>query len=75
MRDGPFVGRFNATDVEERLAEAGRVLLTLPWSGCFPAGFRCLWPDQVGPSSCAPHADIAGDQRDGRGIPLDLVHR
>jgi len=51
MRDGPLVGRFNATDVEERLAEAGRVLLTLPWSGCFPAGFRCLWPDQVGPSS------------------------
>jgi hypothetical protein len=56
MRDGPFVGRFNATDVEERLAEAGRVLLALPWSGCFPAGFRCLWPDQGGPSSrrCMP---------------------
>jgi hypothetical protein len=50
MRDGPFVGRCNATDVEERLAEAGRVLLTLPWSGCFPAGFRSLWPDQLGPS-------------------------
>ena len=46
----PF-GRFNATDVEDRLAEAGRVLLALPWSGCFPAGFRCLWPDQGGPSA------------------------
>jgi hypothetical protein len=51
MCDGPFVGRVNATDVEDRLADAGRVLLTLPWSGCFPAGFRSLWPDQVGPSS------------------------
>lgn len=46
MRDGPMAGRFNAAEVEERLAEAGRVLLTLPWSGCFPAGFRSLWPDQ-----------------------------
>ena len=31
--------------------EAGRVLLTLPGLDAFPAGFRCLWPDQVGPSS------------------------
>lgn len=46
MRDGPI-----AAEVEERLTEAGRVLLTLPWSGCFPAGFRSLWPDQLGPSS------------------------
>ena len=50
MRAGP-VGRFNAAAVEERLSEAGRVLLALPWSGCFPAGFRCLWPDQGGPSA------------------------
>ena len=44
-------GHFTAADVENRLSEAGRVLLALPWSGCFPAGFRSLfWPDQVGPS-------------------------
>ncbi len=51
MRDGPFVPRVNATEVEERLAAAGRVLLALPWSGCFPAGFRSLWPDQGGSSA------------------------
>jgi hypothetical protein len=38
-------------EVEKRLSEAGRVLLALPWSGCFPAGFRSLfWPDQLGPA-------------------------
>jgi hypothetical protein len=46
MRDGPIAGRFSAAEVEERLTDAGRVLLALPWSGCFPAGFRNLWPDQ-----------------------------
>jgi len=51
MRDRPVVARLTAAEIEERLAEAGRVLLTLPWSGCFPAGFRCLWPDQRGPSA------------------------
>jgi len=51
MLDGPIAGRLNATDVEERLADAGRVLLALPWSGCFPAGYRALWPHQGGPSA------------------------
>ena len=51
MLDRPIAGRVNATDVEERLADAGRVLLALPWSGCFPAGYRALWPDQGGPSA------------------------
>jgi hypothetical protein len=51
MLDRPIAARLNATDVEERLADAGRVLLALPWSGCFPAGYRALWPDQGGPSA------------------------
>jgi hypothetical protein len=49
-RDVPGPGNINAGHVEERLAEAGRVLLALPWSGCFPAGYRSLWPDQGRPS-------------------------
>jgi len=55
-RDVPRPGNINAGHVEERLADAGRVLLALPWSGCFPAGFRSLWPDQGGPSAqrCVP---------------------
>ena len=30
--------------VENRLADAGQVLLALPYAGCFPAGSRTLWP-------------------------------
>jgi hypothetical protein len=35
---------FTEQEVEARLAEAGRVLIALPWAGCFPCGFRSLWP-------------------------------
>jgi hypothetical protein len=45
MRDDARRGIYNETEVEERLADAGRVLLTLPWAGCFPCGFRCPWPE------------------------------
>ena len=37
-------GGFTEQEVEARLAEAGRVLVALPWAGCFPCGFRSLWP-------------------------------
>jgi len=37
-------GGFSEQEVEARLAEAGRVLVALPWAGCFPCGFRSLWP-------------------------------
>lgn len=36
--------KMTALDVEDRLADAGRALLALPHAGCFPAGFRTLWP-------------------------------
>jgi hypothetical protein len=47
-------GRVTAAVVEERLEAAGRVLLALPHAGCFPAGFRTLWPaaDGVSPERC-----------------------
>jgi y4mF family transcriptional regulator len=32
------------SEVENRLAGAGQALLALPHAGCFPAGFRTLWP-------------------------------
>ena len=51
LRDVRRAVRADAASVEKRMTEAGQVLLALPWSGCFPAGFRCLWPDQGGPSS------------------------
>jgi hypothetical protein len=35
----------SATTIEARLMAAGRVLMALPWAGCFPTGFRSLWPD------------------------------
>lgn len=38
-------GAYSDREVEARLGEAGRVLLGLPWAGCFPGGFRCPWPD------------------------------
>ena len=40
-------GEFSASQVEERLEDAGQVLLALPWAGCFPAGFQTLWPIQT----------------------------
>ena len=44
--------RVTAAAVEQRLAEAGRVLLALPHAGCFPSGFRTLWP--AGDGDVAP---------------------
>lgn len=35
---------FTASQIDLRLKEAGATLLALPWAGCFPAGFRTLWP-------------------------------
>ncbi len=37
-------GGFSEREVEARLNDAGRVLVALPWAGCFPCGFRCPWP-------------------------------
>ncbi len=34
-----------ASEVENRLADAGQALLALPHAGCLPAGFRTLWLD------------------------------
>ena len=51
MRVGPGEGRFTEEDVEQRLEAAGRVLLALPWAGCFPVGFRRLWPTMEGETS------------------------
>ena len=45
MRDERRQGRITEAEVEARLADAGRVLLALPWAGCFPCGFRTLWPE------------------------------
>ena len=45
MRDDGRQGRITEAEVEARLADAGRVLLALPWAGCFPCGFRTLWPE------------------------------
>ena len=45
MRDDRRQGRVTEAEVETRLADAGRVLLALPWAGCFPCGFRTLWPE------------------------------
>jgi hypothetical protein len=38
-------GSYTEAEVEARLTDAGRVLLALPWAGCFPCGFRCPWPE------------------------------
>lgn len=45
MRDDTRRGSYTEAEVEARLADAGRVLLALPWAGCFPCGFRCPWPE------------------------------
>ena len=45
MRDDRRQGRITEAEVEACLADAGRVLLALPWAGCFPCGFRTLWPE------------------------------
>ena len=45
MRDDRRQGRITEAEVEARMAAAGRVLLALPWAGCFPCGFRTLWPE------------------------------
>jgi hypothetical protein len=37
-----------AAYVEQRLEDAGRALMALPWAGCFPAGLRTLWPETGG---------------------------
>jgi hypothetical protein len=44
MHDDARRGNYTEAEVEARLADAGRVLLALPWAGCFPCGFRSLWP-------------------------------
>jgi hypothetical protein len=44
-----------ASEVEDRLAAAGQVLLSLPHAGCFPAGFRSLWPGYV---EASPSSDF-----------------
>ena len=44
MRDDAHRGSYTEAEVEARLADAGQVLLALPWAGCFPCGFRCPWP-------------------------------
>ena len=51
----------NAASVELRLAEAGRVLLGLPWAGCFPIGFRSVWPLSA---ACAFRARPAPSSRE-----------
>ena len=48
LRRRPGVGGYTANDVEDRLEQAGRTLLALPWAGCFPAGLTCLWPEAGG---------------------------
>lgn len=45
MRDDAHRGNYTEVEIETRLADAGRVLLALPWAGCFPCGFRCPWPE------------------------------
>jgi len=35
----------STAEVEVRLADAGRVLLALPWANCFPFGVRNLWSE------------------------------
>lgn len=44
MRDAIRRANYTEAEVETRLSDAGRVLLALPWAGCFPCGFRCPWP-------------------------------
>jgi hypothetical protein len=40
----PSLIQINAAAVELRLEDAGKTLLSLPWSGCFPSGFSSVWP-------------------------------
>ena len=53
MDQRPRPIRMTASEVEARLANAGQALLALPHAGCFPAGFRTLWPgyDEASPNS------------------------
>jgi hypothetical protein len=51
LRGRPDPGGYSAPYVEDRLERAGRTLLALPWAGCFPAGFTCLWPEVAGGAS------------------------
>jgi len=45
LRDDARRGRYSEAEVEARLADAGRVLLALPWANCFPFGLRTLWSE------------------------------
>ncbi len=45
MHDSTRRERYTETEVEARLSDAGRILVALPWAGCFPCGFRRLWPE------------------------------
>jgi hypothetical protein len=54
MAQGSRDSTITPATVEARLAAAGRVLLALPHAGCFPMGFRTLWPDL--PREAAPCA-------------------
>ena len=67
MRGVHESGKVTEADVEQRLAEAGRVLLALPWAGCFPTGFRRFWPRMEGEISVrrrmpSPHEISAMDE-------------
>jgi hypothetical protein len=45
LRDDAHRGRYSEAEVEARLADAGRVLLALPWANCFPFGLQTLWSE------------------------------
>jgi len=45
LHENAHRGRYSEAEVEARLADAGRVLLALPWANCFPFGLRTLWPE------------------------------
>jgi hypothetical protein len=45
MRRRPEPGGYTPGYVEARFEEAGRTLMALPWTGCFPCGLTCLWPE------------------------------
>jgi hypothetical protein len=48
MRDRVEPGGYTAPYVEDRFERAGRVLMALPWIGCYPAGLTCFWPEISG---------------------------
>jgi len=45
LRDDAHRHRYSEAEVEARLADAGRILLALPWANCFPFGLRTLWSE------------------------------